>query len=263
MIKTMGKKNYSTRLQKGGALIEDMRIIVRNWSEEISKSTQIKQFLQENILGKITKTRSADALRRVYSHRFLDGNPLDAWKIVRPLEDKEVDIEIVRPIYYWITARSDPLMYDFVIHEIFPRSKSHDLNIQVKETAFWIKERVSSQNISWTETVTLKVARGLLAALRDFAILEGGTKKRIAPVYLPNESFAYIAFALNTLGISGQRLVNHEDWKLFLFSPPVVERMFLEAHQNGVLRYEAAGNLYRIEFMATNYREMADVITKR
>lgn len=167
-----------------------MRIIVRNWSEELSEREQIKQLLQENILGKITKTRSADTLRRVYSHRFLEGNPPDAWKIFRPLEDHEVEIEIVRPIYYWITARSDPLMYDFVTHEIFPRSKTHDLNIKIKETAFWIKERVSSQNISWTETVTLKIARGLLAALRDFAILEGGTKKRIAPVYLTNKSFA-------------------------------------------------------------------------
>jgi hypothetical protein len=256
-------KNYSTRLQKGGALIDDMRIIVRNWSEDLDKNTQIKQLLQNNILGKTTKMRSSDTLRRTFSHRFLDGDPPDSWKIIRPLEDAEVEIDIVRSIYYWITARSDPLMYDFVIDEIFPHSKSHDLNIQIKETACWIRERIKSQNQAWTETVTLKVARGLLAALRDFAILEGGVKKRIAPVYLPYESFAYIAFALNMLGVSGERLINHVDWKLFLFSPPVVERMFLEAHQNGFLRYEAAGNLYRIEFKAKNNKEMADVVAKR
>jgi hypothetical protein len=257
------QQNYTTRLQKGGALIEDMRIIVRNWSDELDKNTQIQQFLKDNVLGKFTKTRSTDTLRRAFSHRFLEGDPPDTWKIVRPLEDAEVEIEIIRSIYYWVTARSDPLMYDFVIDEIFPRSKGHDLNIQIKETAYWIKERVSSQNQLWTETVTLKVSRGLLAALRDFRILEGGAKKKIAPVYLPHESFAYIAYALNSLGVSGERLIHHNDWKLFLFGPSVVERMFIEAHQYGFLRYEAAGNLYRIEFMAKNYKEMADVIAKR
>lgn len=258
----MEQNTYSTRLQKGGALIDDMRLIVRSWSEGLSKKEKITQLIQDNILGKHTKTRSSDTLRRTFSHRFLEGNPQDAWKIVRPLEDHEVEIEIIRPVYYWITARSDPLMYDFVVNEILPRSKGHDQSIKTTETAYWISEQLNSQNQSWSETVTLKVARGLLAALRDFAILEGGAKKNVAPIYLPVESFAYIAFGLHLIGVSGARLIHHDDWRLFLLNSTVVERMFLEAHQNGLLRYEAAGNLYRIEFVAKNYKEMADVIIK-
>jgi hypothetical protein len=111
--------------------------------------------------------------------------------------------------------------------------------------------------------VTAKVARGVLAALRDFGVLEGASKKRIAPVYLPIESFACIAFALHQEGVSGPQLVQHRDWQLFLLSPPIVEQMFLEADRSGLLRFQAAGNIMRIDFSATNFGEMADVVVAR
>ena len=102
----------------------------------------------------------------------------------------------------------------------------------------------------------------MLATLRDFGILEG-TAKRIAPVYLPVESFAYIAFALQQEGASGLHLVQHQDWFLFLFSPPVVEHMCLEADRHGLLRFQAAGKIVRIDFPAHNFEEIADVVVAR
>jgi hypothetical protein len=103
----------------------------------------------------------------------------------------------------------------------------------------------------------------MLATLRDFGILEGAAKKRIAPVYLPVESFAYIAFALHQDSVSGPHLVQHRGWLLFLFSPPVVEHMFLEADRHGLLRFQAAGKIVRIDFPAQRFEEMANVIAAR
>ncbi len=259
----MRDKTYTTRLQKGGALIDDIRAIVRIWSEKLDWEKQAQAIIQDNILGKNSRSRSVDVYRRAFTHRFLKGNPPEAWKIVKPLEDLEINIETLKPIYYWITARSDDLLYDFVSEELLARSKDFDLSVRVDETVLWINEKLSLLNQSWTETVKLKVARGLLAALRDFGILEGATKKKIAPIYLSLESFTYIAFALSRLGKSGEGLIVHQDWNLFLFGQLAVERMFLEAHQNGLLRYEAAGNIHRIEFSAENYEEMADVVARR
>ena len=254
------KKTYTSRLQKGGALLEDMRFLVREW-EEGSNDEQRQRLIVENVLGKKTRARASDVYTRAFSQRFIKGDPQEAWKILRPLEDREVDLEILRPVYYWITARSEPLLYDFVSEEIIARSGNLDLSVRVDETSQWIKNRLLIQDQTWTDTVALKVSRGLLAALRDFGILEGASKKKIAPVYLPVESFAYIAFNLHTLGNSSERLVTHPDWRLFLMQPFVVERLFLDAHQNRLLHYEAAGKIYRIEFPAKKVEEMADVIS--
>ena len=251
--------HYVSRLLKGGALLDDMRLLVRSWSDNANDEHKVKLVI-ENRLGKKTRTRSAEVFRRVFAPRFLQGNPPRAWKIVRPLEDREVAVEISTPLYYWITARSDKLIYDFVTKELRARVGSTDPTVRTDETSNWIKEVLSNQGQKWTDTALIKVARGLLAALRDFGILEGAANKHIAPRYLPTESFAYIAFVLHQLGSSGIKLQNHKDWELFLLSQPVVERLFLDAHQLHFLRYDAAGDIVRIEFNANNYEEMADVI---
>ena len=254
------RHQYVSRLLKGGALLDDMRLIVRSWSDNANNEHKAKLII-ENILGKKTRTRSAEVFQRVFAPRFLHGNPLQAWKIVRPLEERDVALEISTPLYYWITARSDKLIYDFVTKELREKVGAIDPIVRTDETSNWIRRMLSNQDQKWTDTALIKVARGLLAALRDFGILEGAAIKRIAPRYLPTESFAYIAFALHQLGSSGIELQNHKDWKLFLLPQPAVERLFLDAHQMHFLRYDAAGNIVRIEFNAKTYEEMADVIS--
>ena len=240
----------------------DMRILVRNWNDGETYPKQEK-VITENILGKETRSRSVDILRRTFIPRFVKGDPPKAWKIVRPLEDRNVASDMITPIYYWITARAEPLMYRFVADEILPRSQGVDQKIRIDETKTWITRILVETGQEWSDIVTTKVARGLLAALRDFGILKGKAKKEIASAYLPIESFSYIAFALYKLGAGGERLVQHPDWRLFLMTPPVVERLFLAAHQQGHLIYEYAGRIHRIEFNADTFEEMADVVTGR
>ena len=257
------RKTYTSRLQKGGALLDDMRLLVRHWKDEASWDEQRQKMIVENTLGKNTRVRASHIYGYTFTQRFLKGDPPEAWKIIRPLENREVPLEILKPLYYWITARSEPLLYDFVIDEIFARRKGIDLSVRIEETSAWIKKQLSLHNQSWSDAVIIRVARGLLAALRDFGILEGTARKKIAPLYLPVESFAYIAFVLSQLGSTGEKLVMHSDWGLFLLQSPVVERLFLEAHQSRLLRYEAAGKIHRIEFYAHTLEEMADVVAGR
>ncbi|MGH8070366.1 MAG: BrxA family protein [Candidatus Entotheonellia bacterium] len=172
-------------------------------------------------------------------------------------------MEIIRPIYYWITAQAERLLYDFVCVELLHRSKSQVQRITTDDVGRWIASQLATCGKSWSPTVTTKVAQGVLATLRDFGLLEGASKKRFAPVYLPIESFAYVAFALHQEGVSGLQLVQHRDWQLFLLSPPMVEQMFLEADRRGLLRFQAAGKIMRIDYPATNFGEMADVVVAR
>lgn len=254
--------SYNSRLQKGGALFDDMRLLVRNWQNGCEKS-QIDAAVLENLLGKRTRSRAWETFRRAFLPRFVKGYPKDAWKIVRELEDRNVSVEVLRPVYYWITAKNERILYDFVCNELRLRSEQQDLRITTNDVIGWLTAQLASCGKAWSETVTTKVARGMLATLRDFGILEGAVIKKIAPVYIPIESFAYIAFAIYQGGVTGANLVNHPDWSLFLFSLPVVERMFLEADRHGLLRYHAAGRIVRIDFLPRNFEEMADVVATR
>ena len=249
--------NYHTRIQKGGALLDDMRLLVRTW---VNGSHAASPSPARSLLRKKTLSRSKDTFVRAFNPRFLRGDPPEAWKLVRFLEDRSADPEVLRPLYYWVTARSDRLLYDFVTQELIHVAGSGDGSVRIEETTAWIRGQLNRTHQKWTPTVTLKVGRGLLAALRDFKILEGGARKRIAPVHLPIQAFCYIAFCLQQLGSGGESLVNHSDWRLFLLTPNLVERLFLEAHQRAFLGFHSAGRIYRIEFPANSHDTYADVL---
>lgn len=254
---------YTTKLQKGGAAIDDMRMLVRTW-QPTQVSTHKAQAISENSLGKETRMRMADTYARIYLPRYVNGTPPEAWRLVRLLEDRGLSIDVIRPIYYWITARNEPLIYDYVSEELALRpSYGNNQNVRMDETVAWITGKLSHYQKKWSPIVTQKVARGLLAALRDFRILEGRQVKRIAPVYIAIESFAYLAFIIHLSGSSGERLINHKDWQLFLLRQNTVEQLFLEAHQQHLLSYHSAGGIVRIEFPANSLEEMADVVARK
>ncbi|MBU4427322.1 MAG: DUF1819 family protein [Desulfobacterales bacterium] len=248
---------YNTRIQKGGALLEDMRMLVRSWEEIDGDNTRAEA---RRLLGKKTLARSRDTLVRAFIPRFVQGDPPDAWKIARLLEDRNVAPEILHPVYYWITARSDRLLYEFVTEELIHVARSGDGSVRIEETVAWISSHIKKVGQEWSPTVTLRVGRGILAALRDFSILEGTSKKRIAPVHLPIETFCYTAFWLAKLGYGGESLVSHSDWGLFLLNPKNVERLMLEAHQQNLLGFHSAGRIYRVDFPADEPGDYADVL---
>lgn len=252
---------YQTRLQKGGALFEDMRALIRLLDNNLL--SQRENIINENLLGKSTRSRSADIIRRSFIPRFIEGDPKEAWTLVKPLESNKIPVNIIKPIYYWITARSERILYDYVTTSLILLRKSPNSVINTNDVCKWLVEKQNEKGFKWTTMVTQKVARGMLATLRDFDILEGSVKKRISPSYIPVESFSYILFILHELGITGSQLIKHTDWLLFLLNFTEVEHMLLEAHQKQLIYYSAAGSIIRIEFEQKTIGEMAHAIAGR
>ena len=65
---------YNARIQKGGALLDDMRVLVRAWSDQQS-SDQRQKAIESNVLTKRTRARVADTLKRAFLPRFVEGDP--------------------------------------------------------------------------------------------------------------------------------------------------------------------------------------------
>jgi hypothetical protein len=109
-----------------------MRLLVRNW-QNTGINGQRDTVVAENLLGKQTRVRTADTLRYAFLPRFVNGRPPQAWKMVRTLEDRHIPIEILRPVYYWIIARTERLLYNFVCTELLHYSKSQGRSIATEE----------------------------------------------------------------------------------------------------------------------------------
>lgn len=257
-------RTYTTRLQKAGAAIDDSRLLVRAWSDALKEDQIIQELVSENILGKTSRMRTKDVIRRVFIPRFVSGEPKNAWRYLQVLEKAGTDSETINALLYYHTAKSEGILYDFVVQEVFPRFMVGHSDIGVEDVVKFISEAVLEEKKEvWSDTVSLKVARGMLAALRDFGILEGKAKKQIKTTYLSPAAFAIIAFLIHTKTKSGEKIINSDDWKLYLLSPEVVERKLLEAHQLDFLAYKAAGNIKRIDFSYKSVEEMAHELAGR
>ncbi len=255
-------KTYSSRIIKAGALLPDTLTLFANWCESQSVTENLQRLQRENVFGKASRSRIKDILA-IFRQRYL-GDKATTKALSRVVENRLPKAALDR-IFYFHSAQSDRLLHDVVtelLWEYYSRGKVeiHPNEIEAALTR-WVREGKTSAR--WQAYTTRRVAQGLLATLRDFGVLQGKVNKRLAPMHLPIGAFAYIAFYLHQSQPSGERLIQHPEWRLFFLSTQGVERLFMEAHQRRLLEYHAAGPVIRISFPSESLEDYASVISER
>lgn len=239
-------KPFNANIQKGGALLDDARRVVDVWDLDEDASWNLARISEENLLAKRSRARADDVLRRVIRPRLVEPGPhvIAALKQLLPLPRAFADA------YYYEAARDDGLLAAFAEGPLFEWWERGQVGVDVQAVSAWLADLGESDQASrWTPTIRTKVARGLLAALRDFGILNGTVRKEFASVSLSNAGFGYVAFRLHEAGASSRALVSSTVWRRWLLDPPRVTELFHEAERQGLWRYSAAGSAVRVDWL--------------
>jgi hypothetical protein len=261
-MKTSTMQIYSSKILKSSGMLSETKILLANWDDSASIQDNFNRFRQSNILGKASRSRVADILN-VFRQRYL--NEVQVTEALICLIRAKLSADSLDQILYFHAARSDPLIHDFVIEALWPRYQSGRQDILVEDAENWIREKVSKgvTTSSWSDKTIEKSAQGLMSTLRDFGVLKGLKNKRLIPAYLPVDAFSYIAFYLSRLQPSGKRLLESKEWQLFFLETEAVEHLFMEAHQQHLLDYRAAGSVVRVVFPSKSMEEYVHVILER
>lgn len=253
---------YTTRLQKGGALLDDMRRLVLEWDDAPNCAERL---IAANVLSHPSRGRSRDVVMRAFVPRYVESRPPNLWKPLAILESGGWPADHLRPLHFWAAAQSEALLHDFVLDGLTRYQARGYREIGTEEVLYFLGKAPAERFPTgrWSESVSLRVAQGLLSALRDFGLLEGAAKKRITSVYLPVKSFAFLAFLRHAVGVPGRAMLGDTCWRLFFLGEQATERLFLEAHQQKLLSYYAAGSAIRIEFPALGIEEYARELVAR
>jgi hypothetical protein len=256
------KALYTSRILKAGALIGDTKTLLSHWDVGATVDENVTRVHRENVFGKASRSRVEDILA-IFRRRYLSEKSVTIALVT--LVRRRFPPAALDRLLYFHSARADRLLHDAVTEVLVPmRARGlvdigvHDFQQRLIE---WVEQGKTVS--SWSDTTILRVAQELLATLRDFGVLEGAAKKRIAPAFFPVESFAYITFYLKQHQPSGAKLIGLPDWKLFFLSREAVERLLFEAHQHSLLEYHVAGSVTRLTFPAETLEEYANVLAQR
>jgi hypothetical protein len=259
---SVSNKLYTSKIIKAGALLADTKTMLANWDETHSVAENLNRFQRENIFGKASRSRIEDILA-IFRQRYLISEAVT--RSLVNLVQTNFPAEALDRILYFYATQSDALLHDTVTVVLSGFYNTGKTDVTVRDIQMtisqWVTEGKTTE--SWSEYTILRVARGLLSTLRDFGVLQGEVHKRLAPVYLPVEAFAYLAFYLRQREPSGERLLDDPEWQLFFLSHQTVERFFFEAHQHHLLEYRAAGSVIRITFPAASIEEYAYALAQR
>lgn len=253
---------YTSRIIKASALIADTRLLLAEWDTARPTAENLDRLRRQNVFGKTSRSRIEDILV-IFRQRYFDDPDVGAALVT--LAQGDAPSGWLDSLLYFFVAQNDRTLRDLVVDVLYPRHVAGyaDLPVEVMARAIrnWVAEGKTTS--PWGDETIQRVARNSMATLRDFGVLQGKIHKRITPVYLPAPAFALIAHWLHQHEGSGDRTLHSEDWKLFFLSVAGVERLFIEAHQEHLLTYHAAGSVVRIDFPATTLTEYAHVLLAR
>jgi hypothetical protein len=253
---------YSSKIIKAGALLPDTKLLLANWNLSDDVEANLRRIQQENLFGKASRSRVTEILA-IFKQRYLGD--LQVLTALVTLVQADMPATMLDPILYFLTVQADPLLYTVVTEVLTPLIGRGQPEIYITDIEDWLCKQIADGKTqgAWTASTTNRAARSILATLRDFHLLEGQVKKRLALLYLPVPSFAFIACMLNRTQRSGDRMLRNPAWQVFFLSEQAVEHFFFEAHQEQLLEYHAAGRVIRIEFPAANLEGYAYALARR
>lgn len=252
---------YSSKIIKAGALIPDTKALLSAWDSGLSVNENLQRVRRQNLMGKTSRSRAEDILA-IFRQRYLVEEPVA--RALATIVSRQSNGNTLDRILYFHAVRADSLLHDVVIELLAPHWSRGIMEIDVLEIESALRKWVEEGKTSapWGDATVRRVTQGVLSTLRDFGVLQGAVKKRIAPAYLSVQAFAYIAFYLKQHQPSGTRLLDRVDWKLFFLPREGVERFLLEAHQHGLLEYHVAGSVTRLTFPVESLEAYANVLTQ-
>ena len=253
---------YTSKVIKAGAVLAETKTLLAHWEVDLTETENLERIRRENLLGKSSRSRVDDILS-IFRQRYLADESVTQALVL--LVKQGLRSDVLDRLLYFHSVRSDRLLCDVVTEALVPAKEKHQLRIDVFDIhqllRQWVEEGRSAGH--WSDATIQRIAQGVLSTLRDFGVLRGAVNKEIEPAYLPIEAFAYLAFYLKQHQPSGERMIALKDWKLFFLTTAGVERRLVEAQQQGLLEFHAAGSVTRLTFPADSLQDYTNVLVAR
>lgn len=244
----------SSYLAIKGALTEPTFRAFSEWDLSQSEKVNFEFIARTNSVG-ASSAGWLKQLLRVIKRRY-DLKGIDRCLI--QLVQQGWHIDDWRPIQLWHISRHDELLRQFIKEWLFDKREKGVVVITADAVVDFL-HRVVNQKLgtaeAWKENTYRRVANGLLKIAVEFHLMRGRVNKEFEAYRLPEKSLIYLLHALMEREQNTRKVIEADDWRLFLMRPNEVEDELLRLHQFGKLRFERAGSFLELTLPCENTEE--------
>ena len=244
-------RELNANLTKGAANLSDVLRILELWDPDQESRRKFRERAVEwNLLGKTSRSRAADLWSAVFCRRYVPNASGQPARRLRQLAMAGVSRDALDRILYYHAALAEHLLYRCAAELVYDHRTRGVEQLNKRDVLRYLRTLKEEGALvrPYSESVSDKLAGSLLTALRDFRVLEGRVKKRLAPVQVPAEVVGYVTYALREEVRSAKRIIEHTDWRLYLLHPREVEARVIDVSGLGYFNYHAAGDIRRFDW---------------
>lgn len=249
---------YTSWLSTTASLLEETKRVLNLINQGASIEDAREQVVVENLLGKHTRKRRENVWQSIH-RRYISGRSeefirLLAYVVVSPLIE-----QAKRQILFYELAMSDRLVYDLTVgclYKLYHEGRSLATKADIHN---WFDSAADlhPELKKWSEHTRENIAQTYLALVKDFGMLSGRVTKSFVKPFVPAPSFLWILYRLRDDGLTTKGIIRAKDFHLLLMDQSDVIHIANECARSGYLNFQAAGDIYDLEFI---YEDLSEAI---
>ncbi|WP_419930858.1 BrxA family protein [Candidatus Poriferisodalis sp.] len=245
---------------KVGAHLGDTRVLVGVWEDDASDEANVTRIVNENLLALPSHSRARDVMVRALRPRFVTPDA----GIIPALRCLMRHSGAFRDACYYELTRVDALVAAFAAEQLAVWWNEGRTFVSTSDAREWIDRLVGDKRVPcWSTNIRDRVARGMMAALRDLGRLTGkrsSPRKEIVRPGISAGGFAYVAFRLHQQGESSRAILASTVWQRWSLDEKRVDEMMHHVASTGAALYSIAGSTLRIDWRTCSLAEVVDAI---
>ena len=260
----MTTATYTAQLQAGLGMIDETRILLDLWEDDMDGPTLTHVALQSGQFAAMSARRLRNLVAECFAPRYLvqNGTPARLLRILQPLL---VNREFEQLLFLY-TCRANAILADFV-RDVYWRDYAAGREMIDNGEALVFVTRANQDGKTttpWSSSTLRRVAGYLTGTCADFSLLERGARsvRRILPFRIEQRVVGLLAYELHFAGHGDNRIVSSPDWALFGLEPADVVDELKRLALKGLLIVQTAGSAITIGWQYQSMDEVCDVIAQ-
>ena len=260
-----GTTLYSTELIKAAGMVSESIELLRIWTPGMRPSELRDAALRAGTLAKVSSDRVWAITRYGFSLRYLADEQRPA-QILKRLVEHGASVPLLRQLFLLYTARSNSLFADIAGEYYWQLNARGIKELSKAMIEKFIRSKFGSEKVphAWSDSVTDRVAAGLMKTLSDFGYIAPGRGKlrsMTPPAILP-ETICFIAYEARERKVPDSLVAADPAFALFgLSHQKALEELIHVSGQYGLI-VQSAGDLVRISYKYQTMEDFLDALVR-